>query len=77
MKSGSDFNDESLKHIALLGEKHISFLGKYSFDTKNMLENEELRPLNAGDYRVTGLAPILSEMLAVPLQEVHHMSMPI
>jgi hypothetical protein len=49
LKSGSDFNDESLKHIALLEEKHISFLGKYSFDTKNVLENEELRPLNIGD----------------------------
>jgi hypothetical protein len=28
LKSASDFNDESLKHIALLGEKHISSLGK-------------------------------------------------
>jgi hypothetical protein len=44
LKFASDFNDESLKHIALLGKKHISFLGKFSFDTKNILENEELRP---------------------------------
>jgi hypothetical protein len=49
LKSASDFNDESLKYIALLREKHISFLGKDSFDTKNVLENKELRPLNVGD----------------------------
>jgi hypothetical protein len=46
LKSANDFKDESLKHIAPLGEKHISFLENYSFDTKNVLENEELRPLN-------------------------------
>jgi hypothetical protein len=49
LKSASDFKDELLKHIALLGEKHISYLGEYSFDTKNVLKNEELRPLNKGD----------------------------
>jgi hypothetical protein len=49
LKSASDFNDESLKHIARLGEKHISFLGKYYFDTKNVLENEKLKPLKISD----------------------------
>jgi hypothetical protein len=49
LKYASDFKDESLKHINLLGEKHISFLGKHSFDAKNILENEELRPLNISD----------------------------
>jgi hypothetical protein len=49
LKSASDFNDESLKHTAPLEEKHFSSLGRYSFDTKNILENEELRSLNVGD----------------------------
>jgi hypothetical protein len=67
LKSASNFSNDLLKHSALLGGEHINFLGKYSFDTRNVPENEELRPLNIGDKRVTDLTPILSEMLAIPL----------
>jgi hypothetical protein len=49
LKSAGNFINDLLKHSALLGEKHIRFLGKYFFDTRNVLENEELRPLNISD----------------------------
>jgi len=49
LKSAGNFINDLLKHSALLGGKYISFLGKYSFDTKNVLENKELRPLNISD----------------------------
>ena len=42
-------NDELLKHIAPLGWEHINFLGEYSFDTRNVPEADELRPLNIGN----------------------------
>jgi hypothetical protein len=48
LKSAGNFINYLLKHNALLGEKHISCLEKYFFDTKNVLKNEELRPLNIG-----------------------------
>ncbi|MNI22975.1 Tn3 transposase DDE domain protein [compost metagenome] len=42
-----DTVDESLlKHISPLGWEHINLLGEYNFDVKNILESDELRPLN-------------------------------
>jgi len=35
-----------LKHISLLGWEHIILLGECHFDVKNVLESDELRPLN-------------------------------
>ena len=49
LKSVGNFINDLLIHNALLGEKHIRCLGNYSFDTKNVLENKELRPLNISD----------------------------
>jgi hypothetical protein len=49
LKSAGNFSNDLLKHSALLGGEHINFLGKYSFGTRNVPENEELRPLNIGD----------------------------
>ena len=49
LKSAGNFNDELLKHIAPLRWEHINFLGEYSFDTRNVPEAEELRPLNIGN----------------------------
>jgi hypothetical protein len=49
LKPAGKFINDLLKHSAPLEEKHISFLGKYSFDTKNVLEKEELMPLNISD----------------------------
>ncbi|MCE5222279.1 MAG: Tn3 family transposase [Clostridium sp.] len=43
----NDAVDESLlKHISPLGWEHINLLGEYNFDVKNILESDELRPLN-------------------------------
>jgi hypothetical protein len=67
LKSAGYFSNDLLKHSAFLGRKHISCLGEYFFDMKNVLKNEELRPLNIGNYWITSLAGVLSEMLAVPL----------
>jgi hypothetical protein len=41
LKSAGNFTKDFLKHSAPLGGKHISFLGKYFFDTKNVLENKD------------------------------------
>jgi len=48
LKSAGNFINDLLKHSALLWEKHINCLEKYFFDMENVLENEELRPLNIG-----------------------------
>ena len=41
--------EELLKNIAPLGWEHINFLGEYTFDTKNIPESDDLRPLNLGN----------------------------
>ncbi len=46
LKSKEDINEDLLKHIAPIGWEHINFLGDYTFDTKHMLNPDELRPLN-------------------------------
>jgi len=46
LRDKGDFNEELLKHIAPLGWEHISFLGEYTFDVKNVPESDDLRPLN-------------------------------
>jgi hypothetical protein len=63
LKSAGNFSNDLLKHIALLGRKHINCLEIYLFNKINVLENEELRPLNIGYYRTTGLTE-------VPLQKI-------
>lgn len=45
LKSTDCFNEDLLKHIAPLGWEHINFLGEYTFDVRNVLETDELRPL--------------------------------
>lgn len=46
LKSNGSINDDLIKHIAPLGWEHINFLGEYTFDTRNIPEIDELRPLN-------------------------------
>jgi hypothetical protein len=48
LKFAGNFINDLLKRSALLEGKHIGFIGKYSFLLKNVLENEELKPLNIG-----------------------------
>lgn len=46
LKQNSTFDESLLKHISPLGWEHINLLGEYNFDVKNVLESDELRPLN-------------------------------
>lgn len=46
LKQSDDFDESLLKHISPLGWEHINLLGEYHFDVKNILESDELRPLN-------------------------------
>ncbi|SMC26201.1 Tn3 transposase DDE domain-containing protein [Clostridium acidisoli DSM 12555] len=46
LKQTCDFDESLLKHISPLGWEHINLLGEYNFDVKNVLESDELRPLN-------------------------------
>ncbi len=45
IKTQDDFDEELLKHISPLNWAHINFLGEYSFDTKNIPKNNQLRDL--------------------------------
>jgi TnpA family transposase len=44
-KSNNQFNEELMKHISPLGWEHINFLGEYKFETRQMGDVKELRPL--------------------------------
>jgi len=46
LKQNYTFDESLLKHISPLGWEHINLLGEYNFDVKNVLESDELRPLN-------------------------------
>lgn len=46
LKQTDAFDESLLKHISPLGWEHINLLGKYNFNVKNILESNELRPLN-------------------------------
>ncbi len=46
LKQNYTFDESLLKHISPLGWEHINLLGEYNFDVKNILESDELRPLN-------------------------------
>lgn len=46
LKQNDAIYESLLKHISPLGWKHINLLGEYNFDVKNVLESDELRPLN-------------------------------
>ena len=46
LKQSYTFDESLLKHISPLGWEHINLLGEYNFDVKNILESDELRPLN-------------------------------
>lgn len=46
LKQNDAFDESLLKHISPLGWEHINLLGEYNFDVKNILESDELRPLN-------------------------------
>jgi len=49
LNSTDSFNEDLLKHIAPLGWEHINFLGEYTFDVNNVLDSNQLRPLNISD----------------------------
>lgn len=46
LKQTCTFDVSLLKHISPLGWEHINLFGEYNFDVKNVLESDELRPLN-------------------------------
>ena len=46
LKQNYSFDENLLKHISPLRWEHINLLGEYNFDVKNVLESDELRPLN-------------------------------
>nr|WP_244980285.1 Tn3 family transposase [Clostridium gasigenes] len=46
LKQNYTFDESLLKHISPLGWEHINLLGEYNFEVKNILESDELRPLN-------------------------------
>ncbi len=46
LKQNDAFDESLLKHISPLAWEHINLLGEYNFDVKNVLESDELRPLN-------------------------------
>lgn len=46
LKQRYTFDESLLKHISPIGWEHIKLLGEYNFDVKNILESDELRPLN-------------------------------
>nr|WP_029905107.1 Tn3 family transposase [Prevotella sp. 10(H)] len=45
LKTRESLDEELLKHISPLNWAHINFLGEYSFDTKNIPKNNQLREL--------------------------------
>jgi len=49
MKTIGTLNEDLLKNIAPLGWEHVNFLGEYTFDVRNVLELDYLRPLNLGN----------------------------
>nr|WP_309249441.1 Tn3 family transposase [Clostridium estertheticum] len=49
LKQSYIFDESFLKHISSLGWEHINLLGEYNFDVKNVLESDELRPLNTNN----------------------------
>lgn len=49
LKQNYAFDESLLKHISPLGWEHMNLLGEYNFDVKNILELDELRPLNVNN----------------------------
>jgi TnpA family transposase len=44
-KSKNQFDEYLMKHISPLGWEHINFLGEYKFETRQIGDTKELRPL--------------------------------
>ena len=45
LKNNNQFKEDLMKHISPLGWEHINFLGEYKFETRQIGDVKELRPL--------------------------------